>query len=322
MRLQKILTARLCVLAMTVLGVVVPGWGDCGSIPFQSPFLIDMTVDALEDSKSLSYDPLEVIVFEPQQRAIILWNGQEEILLLSTDQYASAKSAVLEVIPLPAKPSVRLGSFATFEEAHRLLVQKRLWVCAHGGVRADAVRLPEPAGRITFQKRMGAHDLSVAEVLDHEAFTGFVQSYLQQRYQTPEAPIRPEFVQIIQSYLDEGFRWFAFDVIQLDGSTKSREPIEYRFKSDRVFYPMRISTMEQGETKVDLLVCTPHGARRFEGLSKSHFSVEPPVEISLRELEALDSRWQGFFGEASGLVLDEWTIEGDIATFVSDVIVR
>jgi len=38
-----------------------------------------------------------VKIFEPNQRAMIAWNGDEEILLLSTDVSASESTLVLEV---------------------------------------------------------------------------------------------------------------------------------------------------------------------------------------------------------------------------------
>ena len=53
--------------------------------------------------------PVEMVenidVFDAGQKAIICWNDGEEILVLSTDKYASADAKVLEFLPLPSKPS-------------------------------------------------------------------------------------------------------------------------------------------------------------------------------------------------------------------------
>ena len=84
------------------------------------------------------FDPLEERVYEPRQRAVILWNGQEEILLLSTDQRSTRASMVLEVFPFPERPSVRLGDFETFERAQRLATKKRMWSFAHPGAGGGA----------------------------------------------------------------------------------------------------------------------------------------------------------------------------------------
>jgi hypothetical protein len=326
---KRFIGVGLAMLGLLVLLPAPRAAADCGSVPFFAPRMIDFEIrDYLiagkhspAGRKELDFDPLKVSVFEPQQRALILWNGKEEILLLSTDQSATRKSAVLEVIPLPAEPKVRLGSFATFEAAQRLVVEKRMWACAHGGAKADLFQVPE-AGRIAFHEKLGAHDVTVAEVLDDKGFVDFVQKHLKDKYQTPEAPIRPEFVRIIDSYLKEGFTWFAFDVIVLDDKTQSRQPIEYRFASERVFYPLRISSLERGKTKVDLLVFSSNGAGQFEGLARKHFDVQPRLQLATKEVETLDKEWKGFFADRTQVAMDQWAIQGKSSKLVSDVKVK
>jgi hypothetical protein len=63
--------------------LAVACWADMGSIPF-----------------------VPVDIGEPNQRGLIAFNGQEEILVLSTDLKASKPTKVLEVIPLPSEPKV------------------------------------------------------------------------------------------------------------------------------------------------------------------------------------------------------------------------
>ncbi|MCD6162881.1 MAG: hypothetical protein J7K40_10770 [candidate division Zixibacteria bacterium] len=47
------------------------------------------------DRGSIPFDS-RIEIFEPNQRAMIAWNGSEEILLLSTDLRASATTKILE----------------------------------------------------------------------------------------------------------------------------------------------------------------------------------------------------------------------------------
>jgi len=92
-----------------------------------------------------------------------------------------------------------------------------------------------------------------------------------------------------------------------------------------VFYPLRISTLEQGETKVDLLVFTPTLMGQFTGLPKSTIQQQPVVNVSLAEVEALEESWRGFFAPATPqpeLTMNQWAIEGDIGTFAKDVKAR
>jgi len=63
----------------------------------------------------------EVSVYEPGQKAIVAWNGAEEILILSTGVSASGETLVVELIPLPSKPQVEAASFTSFEEVQSLI---------------------------------------------------------------------------------------------------------------------------------------------------------------------------------------------------------
>jgi hypothetical protein len=319
---RGVAAALLSVAALA--GAPRPAAADCGSIPFSAPMLdsIDIVQKGVEQSKTVVFDPLKVSVFEPKQRAIVLWNGVEEILLLSTDQRATRESAVLEVIPLPAEPKVQLGSFATFEKAQRLVVEKRMWACAHGGAKAGIAPVPPDAGRITFEAKLGVHDITVAEAVDSRHFVEFVQAHLRRKYGTPDAPIRPEFVRVIESYLDAGFRWFAFDAIQLGGSVKSREPVEYRFKSDKVFYPLRISSLEAGKTELDMLVFTNNGASRFEGVQPDELKRAESLPVSPVEIGSVDPAWKDFFRGDTELVLDQWKLEGESSKLLRDIAVK
>lgn len=327
----------VCVFVWAVVCVGLAG-ADCGSIPFYAPVLDPISLVTAAGTggaggsgsavaprpKVVQFDPLKVTVFEPQQRAIILWNGTEEILLLSTDQKATQQAGVLEVIPLPSEPKVRLGSFSTFQSAQKMVVQKRMWATAHGGAKASLAEALPAAGVITFEQRMGAHALAVAQVLDKDRFVDFVQSYLREHYKTENAPIRPEFVSIIESYLKEGFRWFTFDVITLDGTARSRQPIEYRFASDCVFYPLRISSLEGGVTRLDLLVFTEYGANRFLGISDRQMRKDPRLNVTLSEVESLDSTWKGFFpqGGNGSVALDQLGLKGESSKLLTDVRVK
>ncbi len=81
---------------------------DCGSVPFylrhgcRRHHPADSAPGAAAPvAPQIAFDPLEVSVFEPKQRALILWNGEEEILLLSTTRPPRAPRPSSKVIPLP-----------------------------------------------------------------------------------------------------------------------------------------------------------------------------------------------------------------------------
>ena len=101
-----------------------------------------------------------VQIFEPVQRALIAWNGEEEILLLSTDLRTSEPTKVLEVLPLPAEPKVTKGDTEVFRRA-TALINRKLMEQARADAKAKRESTVTPAGEVTFHERIGAHDISV-----------------------------------------------------------------------------------------------------------------------------------------------------------------
>ena len=86
------------------------------------------------DRGAIPFQP-EVTIFEPTQRALIAWNGEEEILILSTDLRASRATKVLEVMPFPAEPRVKKGDVGVFRRAVKLINSKILRPVAAAGRR-------------------------------------------------------------------------------------------------------------------------------------------------------------------------------------------
>ena len=149
------------VLLVAVGSAGPPALADCGSIPFKPG----------------------VEIFEPNQRAVLAYNGREEILLLSTDLRASEQTKVLEVIPFPSEPTVKKGNTKVFAEATRLInskLQPRLLTKKghFGGGMGAAEAARPPAGEVTLHKKIGAHDISVVRVLDRRRFVDWVNEYL------------------------------------------------------------------------------------------------------------------------------------------------
>lgn len=294
---------------------------DCGSIPYRSP--LELAGDFVFSkssgpSRNVQFDPMDVVVFEPGQRGIILWNGVEEILLLSTDIKVSEPVSILEVIPFPAEPTVSLGEFETFQKMQRLLIDKTMWRVASGGG-VKNLGPPSSAIEITFQKQMGAHDVAVVHVLDADGFVRWVTAFLQAKRAT-NADIDPQFIQIIRNYVDRGFEWFVFDSIQADDRLQSRQPVEYRFASDRVYYPLEISSRETGKTKVDLLLVTPQALSHFP---KFQFSLkrDESVELKRDELAPIREDWAEFM-KRDEFAMQRVRIKGNIQKMTTDFIAR
>ena len=296
----------------------------CISAAFLALFLCATPQAARADRGSIPFDS-QVTIFEPTQRAMIAWNGKEEILLLSTDLRASKPTKVLEVIPLPNEPKVSKGDVEVFRKATELINKKleemypKLPLSRGGGNREAA----EPAGEITFHQKIGAQDISVAHVLNPEGFVQWVNDYL--RKSGVENPVIPPILKTtVEQYLQEKFTWFVFGVVELDEKPKTNEAIQYRFASDSLFYPLKISRTDTGNTSVELLVLSPKMLRALPtGIPNRQIELRhKPVPITSAELKELNPEMDDLLGHADSLLLRIWRIRGDISKMDKDIQMR
>lgn len=277
---------------------------------------------ALADRGSIPFTP-HVQIFEPVQRAMIAWNGTDEILLLSTDLRASEPTKVLEVLPLPAEPKVTKGDTEVFQRAtdliNRKLAERRQRAKGRG---TSTFGSDAPAGQVTFHERIGAHDISVTKVLSAEGFVGWVNDYL--RKAGVDNPQIPEpMTKVIGEYLKDGYEWFVFDVVELGTEPRTNDAIQYRFASECLYYPLRITRAEQGKTKIQLLVLTPRLLSEFPGLPRERVRLaHEPVQITSKELTELSPDMHVLLGRRSGQQLRIWVIHGRLDAFTADLLAK
>jgi hypothetical protein len=276
---------------------------------------------AFADRGSIPFTP-GVKVFEPTQRAMICWNGNEEILLLTTDLHASEETKVLEVMPLPAEPAVKKGDAEVFRKATDLINRKLRQHALSKSANSRGDGAEHPAGEITFHERIGAHDVSVAHVMDAAGFTKWVNDYLKKSgVDNPQMP--PAVTSLVDEYLDDRFAWFVFDVVDLVKQPKTNEAIQYRFKTNQLFYPMRISRTDWGETSVDLLILTPRLLQHFPDLPFRRIELRhEPVSVTADELASLNEDMDALLGHREDMRLRVWRIRGDLQSFDADLVAR
>ncbi len=284
-------------------------------------FLFFLSVSVYADRGSIPFRP-DIRIFEPKQRAMIAWNGEEEILLLSTDMRASDSTEVLEVLPLPSEPVVKKGDIETFRKATNLINKKirlqDILISKRNGGKERGIK---PAGEITFHKKIGAHDISVAHVLNKDGFIRWVEKYLDSLgVKNPEIP--EGLKKVVDEYLEEKFTWFVFDVVSLDKEIKTNDAIQYRFKTDFLFYPVKIMNTEEGYTSMELLILTPELLRYFPGIPLSKINLQhQPISVTSDELRDLNEEMNELLGQEE-TKLRIWKIAGMISSFTEDLIAR
>ncbi|MBM4463082.1 MAG: DUF2330 domain-containing protein [Chloroflexi bacterium] len=196
------------------------------------------------------------LLYEPGQKAIIAWDGQQEILILSTDVYAEGDTIALRIIPLPSQPEkIEQGDFNSFLRIGDLIYDRfrprQGWFeCVRhqgeGGAGVD----------IVFHEKIGAHDIWVAKAPDAAGFIDWAEDFLIQnqiQYQISS----PQLESLAAQYIQQGIQFFVFDLIELTPDQNSVEPIVYQFQSDTLYFPLKISSIIPGETTISLFLLTP-----------------------------------------------------------------
>ncbi len=264
-----------------------------------------------------------VKVFEPNQNAMIAWNGEEEILLLTTDLKASEKTKAIEVLPLPSEPQVRKGDPEVFKRAVKLINSKTrrpgLLLAKRRGTAGHAAPGPPPAGEVTFHDQIGSHDISVSHVLNKEGFVEWVEKYLKSAgVDNPEIP--EGLKKVVGEYLDSGFTWFVFDVVELAETPGSTEAIQYRFATSSFFYPLKISTSLEGNSLVKLLALTHHHVVVKNDVGVKWIKPHPPIAVTSEEATEIDSDMAALFGKRKEMTLRIWEFTGSLASFKNDLV--
>ena len=282
--------------------------------------LLSLSSPLLADRGSITFRP-NIKIFEPNQRALIAWDGKEEILILSTDLRASSPTKVLEVLPLPSRPQVKKGSVESFSRAVDLI--NRMNAVRGPVTRSTGTLGPPksiPAGRIVESKKIGAHDISVVEVLDPDRFVDWAQKNLAKNG-AAQKEIPAVLKKSVQEYIDDGYTWFVFDTVELGSETVSQDAIVYRFKTDKLFYPLRISRTDEGETEVTLLIFTPKMLANFPALPIERVLLEhEPVTIGQKELQRIDEDIAELLRDTDQLKLRIWNLRGRLDSFHQDLV--
>ena len=192
--------------------------------------------------------PPDVHLDQSDQNAIVAWNGEKEIIILSNDIESSHPATVLRIVPLPSEPKIRKAGFETFEKLIEIVneklakIREELWTEEGLGDVMPGGRLP-PGVEIVFQEKIGTHDLTVVKVKDSNQFLVWIENFAKEK-KLDAKEISEEFKEGIESYLRKKINYFVFDIIEIENK-KSIEPLVYEFNSNFLFYPLVISGVSE-----------------------------------------------------------------------------
>jgi hypothetical protein len=217
--------------------------------------VVSLTGPVGADMGRLTLAGSDARVSEASQKAVILHNRHEEVLILGTEIASTSATSIVRFIPFPAEPKASLAPPDTFDRIDAMLGKYRLrfataWMSKGGAaMRSEGVR-------VVSAERLGAHDLTVIRVRDVPAFRAFVDGYFRARG-LPTAATYPREEAIVADYLRRGHDHFVLDRVDLGPSTRFVEPIAFRFAAADLYYPLVTSNSFGGEGAIELFVAAP-----------------------------------------------------------------
>lgn len=232
------------------------------------------------------FSPRRERVSESGQKAIIAWNGTHEVLVLSTDVSSSRESEVVELMPLPANPTIRKGERQSFTKAEDLVNSYFAATSARKIYRGpfhyslQSVDGGPPQVTITFQEIIGAHFLTVVRVEDAVELVQWLEDFLENNAYGKELP--PNLDELLSYYMQIGMNFVVIDVIKTNSTIKTVDTLMYEFQSPRLYYPLRISSLFSGNTEISLFTITNSELdgtclQRMKFVKKAQFQIKQEV---------------------------------------------
>ena len=247
----------------------------------------------------------DVSVYEPGQKAIVAWNGQEEILILSTDVTSSSETLVLELLPLPSEPEVESASFKSFEEIQRFIWEEgvnQFMYSTEKDARGGSVE-------VVFHEEIGAHNITVVRATGADELVSWIESFLQAN-SVNETVSLGDFEPAVKDYMGRGFRYYVLDLITVTSDERSVDPILYRFNSSFLYYPLVITNPVPGETEIVLFLLTEGKVNKdYQPMSRTYYQVlggsPKPIEfvLSKGDLSKIDLRIGELFEDGAWLTV-------------------
>jgi hypothetical protein len=233
----------------------------------------------------------DVELSETSQKAIILYNGQEEILILGTDIQATKTAPAIRFIPLPAEPSISLAAPDCFAKVMSLtkkydlkyLHQMRGSTTYRGSV------------ELKFHRKLGAHDITVVKIVNTTDFRKWVNDFFKKKNATVQEKY-PQIEAVVADYVQRGLNYFVFDYVELSKEIQSIEPVMYKFKSPYIYYPLKTSNIFGGKGEIDLITLAPKVRNEFF-IGLRPFLISTSAKISIAEAQELYAEAKLFFQE-------------------------
>ena len=219
------------------------------------PILACLGSTAFADMGRMMLSDSKVQVEETSQKAVILHNRSDELLILGTEIGATAATPIIRFIPFPAAPQVSAAPADTFDHVKAIVDKYRLsfvtrWITKGGSSeKTQGVDVVAAA-------HVGSHDVTTIHVSDVAAFRGWANDYFR-AHGLPTAAAYPHEEAIVSDYVRRGYAYFVLDRVDVGAKVRFVEPLAFRFESPNLYYPLLTSNSFGGKGTIDLFVAAP-----------------------------------------------------------------
>lgn len=201
---------------------------------------------------------------DPNQKAIIYWKDNREVLILQV-KYEGQAEDFAWIVPLPSQPKVDviLSEKSPFAEIS-LYTQLRSYWGTKGRMAEEVIVLE--------RKTVGVYDVSVLSARDADTLNKWLNK---NGYTFPA-----ERNDLLQHYMKKNWIYVAMRIdpnaLQNDEIKKLKvgelQPIRFEFSTNEMVYPLKISSVNTGETELLLYVLaktpmTVNDPNTYKGLS-------------------------------------------------------
>lgn len=217
---------------------------------------LGLSFNANADMGMIRVSNSDVKVSEDAQKAIILHNLEEEVLILGTDLKADKKIGIIRFIPFPSEPKVGLAPDNVFEKASAMIKKYGLKYLYFSMTKGGPASTTTQGVELRFNKKLGAHDISVIKVNDVSTFRQWVNDFFQSKG-LPRKETYPEEEAIVNDYVKRGIIYFVLDFVEVLPEARFIEPVMYKFKSKELYYPLKTSNTFGGEGIIELIIIAP-----------------------------------------------------------------
>jgi hypothetical protein len=194
--------------------------------------------------------PLASALLDGSASVLVVSDGREELIWFSLDAAPSGTTGELVLVPLPTNAACESSGHDPFKALAEILKRKALQ-CA--GVPVKGVNPRGSSTAVSAGAAMAAC-FSMERIADWPGFQERAAEFCM-RAGIPPPYASPELKSLVEGHLRSGIRFFLFLRRAVQG--KAGAPVVVRFRSHKVFFPLRAAKASSPNAELRLFMALP-----------------------------------------------------------------